>query len=209
LAPTTFDRRQRWDGPGKVNNWRMHELDQYLLGRPAGVPSGQLVKETVSAARLNSTGYAAAWGLKHFLAKHHRVALSGYLRKCSEIRPLEGATQFVPPGICPQNLVEFREAFGEDFAELEKKMFDYWRTLPYVAPFADKPHYVAAIAVPSGRRPQRWAGVFLTQELAEKWQSQRLEALPQDQQAVAKSSIVQLPNRRAAEAQQQQFLRGP
>jgi hypothetical protein len=208
LAPANFTRRLRGRGPGSVNNWRMHEIEQYLAGRAAGRPAGELVKETVSASKLTSTGYATAWGLTHYLANQHKTAFSHYLRKCSEIRPLEGATQFLPPGICPQNLVEFREAFGDDLTELEKKLIHYLIRLPYDPPLAHHPHYLAQILIPAGRNKyERRAALFLTQEMAEKWQVEVLEQQrPGDQQATVQRSITEFPNRRTAEIRMNQFL---
>jgi hypothetical protein len=209
LAPTGVDQRMRWAGPGQVNHWRLFELEQYFQGRGREANLGEMLEQTITATQLTSTGYATSWGLAHYLAKHERPAWNAYLRKCSEILPLEGATQLDPPGVNNQNLMDFREAFGNDLRELERKLTQHLQRLPYVAPFAERTHFLAAISVPLGRRTSRWASVFLTEEMAQRWQEETIQGLAEEKRAAAQSAIQAFPNRAAAEAHMTRFLRMP
>ncbi|MEX2176546.1 MAG: DUF1570 domain-containing protein, partial [Pirellulaceae bacterium] len=73
FAPTSTGARLRWKGAGQVNDLRMFELEQYLHSRAADEPDGRTIEETVMAERLSSTGYASAWAMTHYLAKHRRT----------------------------------------------------------------------------------------------------------------------------------------
>lgn len=63
LAPTEVNKRLNWKGAAQVNDLRMFELEQYVKARSAEEPTGDMVRDTVRAARLKSTGYASAWSL--------------------------------------------------------------------------------------------------------------------------------------------------
>lgn len=209
LAPTVVDQRMRWAGAGRVNQWRMFELEQYFQGRGLDAVPGEMLQQTISANQLTSTGYATAWSLTHYLAKHERAAWNAFLRKCSEIRPLEGATQLDTPGVNNQNLAEFRDAFGNDLPELERKLAKHLERLHYSPPFANRTHYLAAISVPAGRRVTRRASVFLSKEMAQRWQEETVRGLAEEKGLEAQRAIQPFPNRAAAEAQMKRFLGMP
>ena len=102
FAPTTMDRQMKWKEVGQVNDLRMFELEQYLKGRTVENADGQLVAQTIGAARLTSTGYAAAWALTHYLAKYQREEFQRFLRDTSRLGPLASTGHVVPPGVIPE-----------------------------------------------------------------------------------------------------------
>ena len=199
FAPTSVGQRMQWKGVGQVNDLRMLELEEYIKGHANGAPSGNMVRQTVMAAQLTSTGYASAWSLTHFLAKSQRRAFHDYLEELSKLGPLEGAFTAVPPGLVAANLQSFEKHFTDDLAELERKLIRHLSSLPYRDPFADLPSFVAMLSVQEGRRVYRQAQSFHSQDLAEKWCKQQLEALSPEQRQRAQSAIREFPNRIAAD----------
>ncbi len=179
FAPTSTDERTRWKGAGQVNDMRMFELEQYLKARPADA-DGHLIKDSVVAARLTSTGYATSWALTHYLAKNRRAEFHKYVNEVSKLGPLEGDMRIVRPGFIPGNSELFEKHFGEDYAALEKRLIAHLNKQPYTDPFADTPHFVAMITVSAGNRERRDANVFRTETLAAKWQSEVLDSLPEE-----------------------------
>lgn len=208
LAPTTTDRQLKWKGVGQPNDLRMFELEQWVKNRTAEDADGQLVAQTVGAVRLTSTGYAAAWALTNYLAKHQRAAFYELLRQTSRLGPLESPGRVVPPGVLPDNVRRFKAAFGEDLAEIERCLMLYLKQVPYVDPFADWPHFVALVSVPSLPPMRREANVFQVPEQAERWRRERLEQLPAAQRATARSAVHPFPNRILAETFARQWLLG-
>lgn len=206
FAPTTFGRRLKWKGAGQVNDMRMFELELYLKSRDSDQPDGQMIEQTVKAARLTSTGYASAWSLTHYLAKGKRAAFNEYVREVSQLGPLQMAGEMVEPGIVPANLELFHKHFGEDMADLNKRLVLHLKKLPYSDPFAEWPHFVATIAVPDGRRARRDADVFHTAEMAAKWINEALETVDQQQSAAAATQVRAFPNRAAAAQFARQWL---
>ncbi len=200
FAPTTFGKGMKWKGAGQVNDMRMFELEQYVKTHASEKPDGRLIEQTVAAARLTSTGYASAWSLTHYLSKNRRSEFAAYLRAVSKTEPLEGALDIQPPGIVPANLVLFRKTFGDKFDDLETKLVAHLKRQPYTDPFADAPHYVATLLVPSGKRNKREVQTFHSQVLADKWVRETLEKIPADDRGSADPAIRQFPNRATAEA---------
>ena len=108
FAPTELGRRVRWKGVGLVNDLRLHELREYVKRNHREITNGQLTRRTVGAASLDSLGYATSWALVNYLAKHHREEFQDYLRRISQLGPLE-TTQ---PGSV------FVQFFGTDFPKI-------------------------------------------------------------------------------------------
>ncbi|MFN0017231.1 MAG: DUF1570 domain-containing protein [Pirellulaceae bacterium] len=200
FAPTTFGKWMKWKGAGQVNDMRMFELEQYVKTHASEKPDGKLIEQTVAASRLTSTGYASAWSLTHYLSKNRRSEFGVYLRAISKTEPLDGALDVQPPGIVPGNLALFRKTFGDKFDDLETKLVAHLKKQPYTDPFADAPHYVATLFIPSGKRGKREVQTFHSQLLADKWVRETLEKIPQGDRGAADPVIRQFPNRAAAEA---------
>jgi hypothetical protein len=208
FAPTTTDRNLKWKGAGQVNDMRMYELEQWLRSSPASTADGQLVAQTVGAARLTSAGYAASWALTHYVAKNHRDEFHAVVRRYSRLGPLQGDRRIVPPGGIPENVRVFKEYFGGDLADTERRLIQYLTNLPYTDPFADWPHYVALVSVPDGRRVRREATVFHSEEQAEDWRRDFINRTPQTQRAAVQSAVRPFPNRVLAERFARQWRQG-
>lgn len=206
-APTEFGARMKWKGAGVINDMRMFELESYIKGKDADQADGEMVSQTVKAARLTSTGYASAWGLTHYLATQRRSDFNDFMRELSEIKPMEGSVDVSTGGVILPNQEEFSKHFGTDLSEIEKGMIDHLKSQHYDHPFAEFAHFAATIRVVSNGKAFGTANVFHAQNLAEQWQSQQLKKLPADQQAAAERKITIFPNRGAAERYATQWLR--
>ena len=208
LAPTSTDRNLKWKGAGKVNDLRMFELEQYLKARPGDTPVGEMVRHTVGAGRLTSTGYATAWALTHYLAENHRAQFNRYVNAVSKREPLMGTDPSRSGGLISDNIDEFVRHFDDDFAGLERRVIAHLKQLPYNDPFAKRPHYVAIVSSTVRNRPQRTANVFHTRSLARKWRGERLQQIPQKDRDNAVSQIRVFANRAIAEDFARKWLRG-
>jgi hypothetical protein len=199
FAPTTVGVKLRWKGPGQVNDLRMFELEQYVRGKAAEAPNGEMVEHTVLAGRLTSTGYATAWALVHYLAKYKRPELLALVHEASQVQPLSGAMELNPAGAVRANHDAFTKRFGKDFVDLEKRIVAHLKKQPYTDPFVDAPHFVATFVTNSGRRTQRDASTFHFVPLAEKWLHDLRQKLPEADRTNAKATIYGFPNRVQAE----------
>jgi hypothetical protein len=208
FAPTTAGERLRWKGAGQVNDLRMFELEQYVKSRASEKPDGQLIEHTTQAARLTSTGYATAWALTHYLAKNKRVEFNDFVKKMSELGPLEATGKIIPPGIVRENLAMFEKQFGENLPDLENRLVLHLRKQPYTDPFANMPHFVATITAADGRRPIKSVNTFHSPSLAEKWVKETVDQLPEAARPRAETAVRAFPNRPAAEAWARQWSGG-
>jgi hypothetical protein len=89
---------------------------------------------------------------------------------------------------------------------LEGRLIKHLTSLPYNDPFADWPHYVAAIEVQVSRRMRREANLFHSADMAQKWVQEVIASLPANQRPLARHTIELFPNRAAAERKARQFL---
>jgi len=206
FAPTSVGAKLGWKGPGKVNDLRMFELEQYVRANSAEEPSGELVEHTVLAGRLTSTGYASAWALVHYLAKAKRPELMALIREASRIGPLTGSTEITVLGVVRANRDSFVKLCGDNFKDLESKLVAHLKKQPYTDPFLDAPHFVATFVSPTGRRPQKSASTFHSVQLASKWLSDLRENLPEADRSSSQVVIRGFPNRAQAETYARQWL---
>lgn len=206
FAPTSVGAKLKWKGPGQVNDLRMFELEQYVRGKSAEEPDGELVEHTVIAGQLTSTGYASAWALVHFLAKTKRAELSSLVQECSQIAPLNGAIDVTSLGAVRSNRDAFTSKLGDNFIDLERRLITHLKSLKYTDPFADAPHFVATFVSAQGRRTQKNASTFHTVPLASKWLGDLREKVPEADRSSVQAKIVGFPNRSLAEIYAKQFL---
>lgn len=206
-APTEFGKRMRWKGAGDINDMRMFELESYLKARDANQADGTMVDDTVGAGSLTSTGYASAWALTHYLATRKKIEFDKFMKKVSELRPLEGAIDRGSDGKVSSNQAVFKEFFGDDFAGLERAVVDHLKSQPYDHPLKEFPHVVASVQVIVNNRSFGRANVFHSQELAAKWQQEQVRKLDANQQQSAQVGMDIFPNRTAAERFASQWLR--
>lgn len=142
FSPTSSGIRSKWSGVGKPNELRMRELFIHLKDR-RNVGSGALVEELVIARKFNSTDYAAAWSLVHYLTTKRKDEFFEYLRDVSTGLPLEPAAD---------ELARFTKHFGDDFRKLEREMLVHIRGLPYSDPIANQPYFL--VTAISGKKKQ-------------------------------------------------------
>lgn len=206
LSPTSFGKRMRWKGAGKVNDLRMFEIEQYRKDRPAGTGAGQLVEHTVGAARLSSTGYATAWALTYHLARSQKKSYATYIRNLSRIGPLQGSIQTDKASMIAENKRLFAKHFGSDFAEIEAQVLKRLDHLPYNDPFAEWPHFVTLLNY-GKRGNQRQADLFHSSRMAVKWAENQIQKLPKDKQVSAEYDVVRFPDRNTAQIYLKRWLR--
>jgi hypothetical protein len=205
FAPTTVDDQLKWKGAGEVNDLRMFELEQLLKSLDADTANGQLIAQTIGASRLTSTGYAMAWALTHYLAQYQRESFHAFVRAMSRRGPLIGGGDVVAPGVIPGNLRDFKEHFGEDLADIERRVLLHLARQPYLDPFLDWPHFTVLILMPEGARPRRESEVFRLPEQAEHWRQQRLQRVPEGQRPAVQHEIREFTNRLLAEQYARQW----
>jgi hypothetical protein len=206
FAPTTIGTKLQWKGPGKVNDLRMFELEQYVRGRSAEEPNGELVEHTVLAGRLTSTGYASAWALVHYLAKFKKPELVTLVREASQIGPLSGATDVSSLGVVRANRDAFVKQLGDDFKDFEVKLVAHLKKQPYTDPFLNAPHFVATFVAPSGRKSQKSASTFHSIPLAQKWIGDMRAKVPESDRTSTQGDIRGFANRAQAEVFARQWL---
>ncbi|GAA4437640.1 DUF1570 domain-containing protein [Bremerella cremea] len=206
-APTDFGKRMRWKGAGDINDMRMFELESYLKAKDADQADGTMVDDTVGASSLTSTGYASAWALTHYLATRRKLEFDKFMKKVSELRPLEGAIERGNNGKVTSNSEVFKEFFGEDLAEIERSLVSHLKSQPYDHPLKEFPHLVASVRVNINNRTFGTANVFHNQELASRWQQEQIRKLDAAHQQSAQAAVQVFPNRSAAERFATQWLK--
>lgn len=207
FAPTTVGKGLAWKGADQINDFRMFELDAYLKSHSETAANGRLIADTVSSAKLTSSGYASAWALTLFLAKTEKAAFNRYVAEMSKLGPLEGNWQITGRGYIPANLTAFQKHFGGDLSDLETRLIKYLKRLPYDDPFAALPHFAALVASTVDGKPRRDASVFISNEKAEHWLRDTVASLPEDARGKAQSAVRQFANRTLAERAVNEFLR--
>lgn len=180
FAPTSTGKGVHWKGVGKPNDLRMKELEGYLKQRSAG---NEVVRPTIDAEGLTSTGYAAAWALTHFLAERRKQNFFAFLSEVSRRGPLEKFSQ-------QENAALFSKHFADDLGVLESQLVKHLEKLPYEDPIANQTHFVVMMHG-GGLR-----GYIITTspKAVREWQTEQTANLPGSQ------FIVQaFPNARTAE----------
>ena len=206
LSPTSFGKDLRWQGPNATHDMRMLELELYFKSRGLETTDETMIKYTVAAYRLSSSGYASAWAITHYLANKEQAAFAAHLREVSQRKPLESSDDVVESGLLRQNLQLFQKHFGDDLAGLEKKLIEHLKTLPYDDPYAELPHFVAMIEWAADGKPKREANVFHLQSMARKWLEDKREILSTEGVRTATVAVRDYANRPIAEREVRRFL---
>ncbi len=193
FAPTSFGKRFRWKGAGVINDLRMFELETYLQSKVIEGFNGDTISKVVAARQLNSTGYATAWAITHFLAKKRKRDFADYVRLVSRLGPLQGMASHGDS--IPENLEHFASFFTDDVVEMEREMVDYLTRQKYTSPVIDYIHYVGMVEFPVDGKPKRHACFFHTREKVEQWREVVLSHLDRGQRDQAVWDIKQFPNR--------------
>jgi len=195
FAPTSVDQRMRWKGVGMPHDLRMYELGRFLKASP-GAP-GEIVAKVVAAGQLNSSGYAAAWALTHYLAERQKEKFQRYLREVASLGPLEPGER-----AATQHTDAFVKHFGDDYAKLQAALVEHLQSLPYVDPIANQTHYVVLLDTTS----MRTAGVTTSPAGAHEFQEKVLAKLPPNVRASSRFQIMPFANKQLAEQYADRFL---
>ena len=197
-APTSTDRRGRWDNVGKVNPFHMATFrdlaDAGRDRRPA------TVEALVTRPDLSPTDYARAWALTHYLlkAKHrdqfaHRDQFVAYLKRMGKLRPLERRSP-------AEYLADFRTFFGRD---LDRKV------VQYVSALADPgalPYYAVVFAQPMPDGPPlRSTLVSQSPSMIRQW----LDSMTSPHGGAPSWYIEPCPSRASASYRARGWLNGP
>ena len=188
FSPTEV-KASRWKGVGMPNDMRLYELGQYLESVGGATSTGDTVQKIVTAPRLTSTGYAASWGLVHYLAKNKEKEFFAYLRELSNLGPLEGQGDIrALDKPKEEQIVVFKRHFGDELPKMEQLMIRHLQRLPYADPFLNQTHYVVRILHGNLLR------TFITTSPASIYRMQKeLEG------SAARVSVQAYPNRQTAE----------
>lgn len=189
FSPTDVAKGIRWKGVGLVNDLRLHALVELSQKPDAPFGQGDFVRQTVAARQLDSDGYAAAWALTYFLAKHRPKAFFEYWRELANAQlPLAGETE-------EEALARFERHFGEDYAAIEEEMVRRVSALPYVDPIENQPHFVVV-----ARFGNRLASVVSPSPVAiGNWRQQLLSQLGPAERQTAVFQVDVFPSRVLAE----------
>ncbi|HWB07839.1 MAG TPA: DUF1570 domain-containing protein [Pirellulales bacterium] len=163
FAPTT-SKGARWKGVGKPNDLRMKSLENYLKQGPG---KNDLVRPTIGAEGLTSTGYAAAWALTHFLAERRKEKFFAFLKEVSERGPLEKFSE-------QQNVELFKKYFPDNLATFDVQVVQHLQKLPYEDPIANQTHYV--VLMRGGSR--RGYMITTSPKAVVEWQQEQLAQRP-------------------------------
>lgn len=109
----------RWTSAGKVSPWRLKEFQQSVGDRAADSLTTLVQGEDRFRDLSQASGaYAESWVLVHFLATRRKEQWAGYVRGLRD-RPV---LMFQTP---EERLADFKKAFGEDLAALDREVVKY------------------------------------------------------------------------------------
>jgi len=206
FAPTSLGKRNRWKGAGQVNDFRMFELESFLQTRYLEGLDGRTISEAVTAARLNSTGYAKAWSLVHYLAKKKRKELYALVSQMSQLPPMRGMVDR-PGKPVLANMEHFQAFFGEDNKQTEADLIEYLGELDYLSPVFGYYHFVGLAQVPTENGSKKFACFFHTPDKVEEWKSVLESQLTEDQKQNTQWEVQKARDRGAANNLIRRFLR--
>ena len=107
-----------------------------------------------------------------------------------------------------ENVLQFQQHFGDNWTELESRLIEHLKKLPYHDPFADLPHFVTLVAYGNGRKSKRDANIFHTREMAENWGRDCKRGVAEELQSSVEITVSAYPNRLEAAQRAKQWLRG-
>ena len=91
------------------------------------------IQHVITSDQLNSTEYAVAWALTHYMITKRKSQLFEYLREVAMAGPLQRAGD-------EQEL--FKKHFGKNLALIEREMIKHIRGLPYTDPVLNQPYFL-------------------------------------------------------------------
>lgn len=192
FAPTSSGIRSKWKGVGRPNEFRMRELFLHLRERE-NIGDGSLVEATVTAKQFDSTDYAVAWSLVHYMLTKRRDDFFEYMRDVSEGLPLEASAG---------EKQRFEKYFGRDHAKLEREMLRHIKGLPYVDPIANQPYFL--VTAVTGKK--RHATVTSSPDV-KRIEKEMLIKMSVADRARAVFRVRRFPNQRTAAIAMQVFMK--
>jgi len=143
-----------WDGLGQINSLHMatlRELDDPVSLSMKGPnervrslirkPGQPVVECLLRKSEMTPTDYALAWALTHFLALKRGPEFTRFLGVMGQAAPLE-------PRSPDDHVRQFREAFGDDLAKLDKTVDAYLRKLARQKGYDPMPYYAVMFEQP-------------------------------------------------------------
>ena len=200
-----------WDGLGQINSLHMatlRELDDPLSismrepddrVRPLTRRPGQPIVETmICQTDMSPTDYALAWAVTHYLALKRGPEFTRFLTLMGQTPPLLPRT--------PEDHVrDFRAAFGDDLARMDKTIDGYLRKLARHKGYDPMPYYAVMFEQP--RPPglvRRAAMVSQSPQVIQKW----VRALSGPDAGMVSWQAIPHPTRARATLATQEWLRG-
>jgi hypothetical protein len=143
-----------WAGLGQINSLHMatlRELDDPVSLAMKGSsdrvrsllrkPGQPVVECLLRKTDMTPTDYALAWALTHFLALKRGPEFTRFLRVMGQAAPLE-------PRSPDDHVRQFREAFGDDLAKMDRTVDAYLRKLARQKGYAPMPYYAVMFEQP-------------------------------------------------------------
>ncbi|APW60603.1 DUF1570 domain-containing protein [Paludisphaera borealis] len=143
-----------WDGLGQINSLHMatlRELDDPLSLSMKGPddrlrsrlrkPGQPMVEAMLRKSDMTPTDYALAWAVTHYLAMKRGPEFTRFLSVMGQTSPLEPKTP-------DDHVRQFREAFGEDLAKMDKTIDAYLRKLSRQKGYDPMPYYAVMFEQP-------------------------------------------------------------
>jgi hypothetical protein len=191
----------RWAGLGATNDFRYHELRSHFTRTDRA--TGNVVRSTVAAPGLTSSGYASAWALTHYLALRHEERFFEYVRQVSERGPEEGIMFAMQEDkikeAVQRDADEFATNFGNNYRDIESAMFSHLSRLRSRNPVANDKHYVLTVEFLTGGRKQRVAYVTLDPDVAREAHGKLRDKLSPTELARARFRLLEFQNKPEAE----------
>jgi hypothetical protein len=120
-----LDGGQGWKTVGQVNRMRFNLFLDFARRRRKKDSLSTLITqaERFSDSRKAADAYSEAWALTYFLYEKHREPYVRYLKHVAQKPPLIF-------GESSARLAEFKSAFGDDLAALDKEFLAFMKSLP-------------------------------------------------------------------------------
>ena len=199
LAPTKASQNYKWKGTGRINDMRMWELEMFLQKQHIKGFNGETLDWVVKAPSLDSTGYATAWSVTHFLAETRKDQFAAYLRYLSQLPPLFGVREGIKDQEVALNVEHFQRFFGADFEAVENDLVSHMVQQKYDSPVEGMRHLVGMATISKlGEAERKHACFYIDQQFVTEWQQAVLSSLPESERRFISFEVATFPNREKA-----------
>ena len=181
LAPTKASQNYKWKGTGRVNDMRMWELEMFLQKQHIKGFQGETLDWIVRAPALDSTGYATAWSVTHFLAENHKEEFDAYMRYLSNLPPLFAMMGEDMEDEVELNAEQFKRFFGKDMKQIENDLVAHMTQQKYDSPVETLPHYVGTATISKlGETERKHACFYVSDVFVKEWRQSVIDSLPEN-----------------------------